>query len=51
MNNGLETTDSDNLMMQRPTIFYSEINKHMPSRPAMAGLAWMTLFSIVICFL
>lgn len=51
MNNGLDTTDSDNLMMQRPAIFYSGINKHMPNRPALTGLGWMTLLSIVICFL
>lgn len=51
MNHGLETADSDNLMMLRPAIFYSGINKHMPNRPAMTGLGWTTLFSIVICFL
>lgn len=51
MNYGLDTADSDNLMMQRPAIFSSGINKHMPNRPAMAGLGWMTQFSIVIYFL
>lgn len=51
MNNGLDTADSDNLMMQRPAIFSRGINKHMSNRTTMAGLGWMTLFSIVICFL
>lgn len=51
MNYGLDTDDSDNLMMQRPAIFCSGINKHMPNRPATVRLDWMTLFSIVICFL
>lgn len=51
MNNGLDTTDCDNLTMQRPAIFYGGFNKHMSNRPALTGLVWMTLFSIVIRFL
>lgn len=51
MNNDLDTADSDNLMMQRPAIFSRGINKHMSNTPTMAGFGWMTLFSIVTCFL
>lgn len=50
-NNGLDTVDSDDLMMQRPAIFSRGINKHMSNSSTMAASGWMTLFSIVTCFL
>lgn len=51
MNNGLDTVGSEDLMMQRPAIFSRGINKHMSNSSTMAGWVWMTLLSIVICFL